>query len=145
LLQLGSVGRSKRRGSAPMAEINIIPLVDVTLVLLIIFMATTAFVKEAGINMKLPTATTQEFTPQQNHDLNIALTRAGGIYLDGKASSEEQVQSAMQARARNNAATRVVIKGDEKIEYARVVRVMDLARQAGLPRVALGTRSPESR
>ncbi|HEX8236380.1 MAG TPA: biopolymer transporter ExbD [Abditibacteriaceae bacterium] len=144
MLQLGSVGRGKRRGaSTPMAEINIIPLVDVTLVLLIIFMATTAFVKEAGLNMNLPAARTQETTPDQNGDLNIALTRAGGIYLDGRASSEEQVQSAMQVRARHNAATRVVIKGDEKIEYARVVRVMDMARQAGLPRVALGTRLPE--
>jgi biopolymer transport protein ExbD len=126
-----------------MAEINIIPLVDVTLVLLIIFMATTAFVKETGLNMKLPAAKTQETTADQNVDLNIALTRTGGIYLDGKASSEDQVQNAMLARARNNAETRVVIKGDEKIEYARVVRVMDMAKQAGLPRVALGTRLPE--
>jgi biopolymer transport protein ExbD len=49
---------------------------------------------------------------------------------DGKVSSEAQVQSALLARARQDAQTRVVIKGDERIEYARVVRVMDLARQA---------------
>ena len=127
-----------------MAEINIIPLVDVTLVLLIIFMATTAFVKEAGLNMKLPPATTQDTVLNNNRDLTIALTRSGGIYLDGKAISEEQVQSALLARAQKESETRVVIKGDETIEFARVVRVMDMARQAGLPRVALGTRAAES-
>lgn len=143
-MQLGSVGRGKGRGAAPMAEINIIPLVDVTLVLLIIFMATTAFVKDAALDMRLPAAQTQETTSTPNRDLNIALTRSGDIYLDGKASSEEQVQNALLARARQDAETRVVIKGDERIEYARVVRVMDMARQAGLPRVALGTRATEN-
>jgi biopolymer transport protein ExbD len=127
-----------------MAEINIIPLVDVTLVLLIIFMATTAFVNDAALNLRLPTAQTQETTANQNRDLNIALIRSGGIYLDGKASSEAQVQNALLTRARRNSQTRVVIKGDERIEYARVVRVMDLARQAGVPRVALGTRATET-
>ena len=143
LLQIGSSGgqRGRRhRGAAPMAEINIIPLVDVTLVLLIIFMATTAFVREAGLNMKLPAARTRETVPDAERDINIALTRDRKIFLDGKPSSEGAVLAAMTARARRNPETRVVIKGDERIEYARVVRVMDMAKGAGLPRVALGTR-----
>ncbi len=126
-----------------MAEINIIPLVDVTLVLLIIFMATTAFVKEAGLNMKLPAARTREITPDNERDINVALTRDRKIFLDGRPSSEGAVRSVMAARARRNPETRVIIKGDESIEYARVVRVMDMAKGAGLPRVALGTRLPD--
>lgn len=126
-----------------MAEINIIPLVDVTLVLLIIFMATTAFVKEAGLNMKLPAARTREITPDNERDINVALTRDRKIFLDGRPSSESAVRSAMVARARRNPETRVIIKGDESIEYARVVRVMDMAKGVGLPRVALGTRLPD--
>jgi biopolymer transport protein ExbD len=68
--------------------------------------------------MKLPAASTQETVPDENRDLNIALTRQGGIYLDGKASTEDGVRNAMLARARRNTETRVVIKGDERIEYA---------------------------
>jgi biopolymer transport protein ExbD len=138
-------GRRRGRGSAPMAEINIIPLVDVVLVLLIIFMATTAFVKESGLNMKLPAAKTSEVVPQENQDINVALTRDNQIVLDGKATTEENLQAVMNQRAEKNKETRVVIKGDENIEYKRVVRVMDMAKQAGLPKVALGTQLPADR
>jgi biopolymer transport protein ExbD len=127
-----------------MAEINIIPLVDVVLVLLIIFMATTAFVKEAGINMKLPAAQTSDASSEISTDINVALTRDNGIYLDGRPSTEPAVQAAMIQRAAKNPETRVIVKGDEKIEYRRVMRVIDMARQAGLPKVALATEQPET-
>jgi biopolymer transport protein ExbD len=135
-------GSRGKRAAAPMAEINIIPLVDVVLVLLIIFMATTAFVKESGLNMKLPAAKTTEVTPEDTKDINIALTRDNKIYLDGKLATEDNVQAAMVERAKKNSEARVIIKGDENIEYKRVVRVMDMAKQAGLPKVSLGTKLP---
>ncbi|MDF2441639.1 MAG: biopolymer transport protein ExbD [Abditibacteriota bacterium] len=135
--------RRGHRGGAPMAEINIIPLVDVVLVLLIIFMATTAFIKESGLNMKLPAAKTSEVVPQENLDINVSLTRDGKIFVDAKATTEAALQNLMVQRARQNAETRVVIKGDENIAYKRIVRVMDMAKQAGLPKVALGTKMPD--
>ena len=126
-----------------MAEINIVPLVDVVLVLLIIFMATTAFVKESGLNMKLPQAKSSEVVPQENKDLNVALSRDGGLFLDGQPTDEAALESVMKTRAASRPDTRVVIKGDENIEYKRVVRVMDMAKQSGLPKVALGTKLPD--
>lgn len=135
-------GRRKGRRAAPMAEINIIPLVDVMLVLLIIFMATTAFVKESGLNMKLPQAKSTEVVPQESHDLTVALTRDQKVFLDGREVDIAALQSAMTARAARDKETRVVIKGDENIEYKRVVQVMDMAKQSGLPKVALGTQLP---
>lgn len=126
-----------------MAEINIVPLVDVVLVLLIIFMATTAFVKESGLKMKLPAAQTNEVTTEEKRDMTVVLTRDNGLYLDGRRLPEAAVQRAMTARARRNPNARVIIKGDENIAYKRVVRVMDMAKSAGLSRVALGTRIPE--
>lgn len=126
-----------------MAEINIIPLVDVVLVLLIIFMATTAFVKESGLNMKLPQAKSSEVVPQENKDLNVALARDGRLFLDGQPITESALEGTMKARAARQPDTRVVIKGDENIEYKRVVRVMDMAKQSGLPKVALGTKLPD--
>ena len=138
----GRRGRGRRQ-SAPMAEINIVPLVDVVLVLLIIFMATTAFVKESGLNLKLPAAKTSETVPQENQDINIALTRDNTLVVDGKAINERDLEALMRARAAKNPQTRVVIKGDASIRYERVVRVMDLAKQVGLPKVALGTQLPD--
>ena len=136
-------GSRGKRSRAPMAEINIIPLVDVVLVLLIIFMATTAFVKESGLKMELPTAKSTETRQDEQKDLSIALTRDGKIYLNAKISSLPAVEMAMRDAAKRNSTTPVIIKGDENIEYKRVVEVMDLAKQAGLPKVALGTRLPD--
>lgn len=139
-MRLHNAESGRRRHSAPpMAEINIIPLVDVVLVLLIIFMATTAFVKEAGINMKLPPAQTSDASPEIATDINIALTRNGRLYLDGKPSTETEVQAVMTARATKNPDTRVIVKGDEHIEYRRVMRIIDMAHQANLPKISLAT------
>jgi len=142
-MRIESHGRRGKRGSAPMAEINIIPLVDVVLVLLIIFMATTAFIKESGLNMKLPAAKTTEITAEESNDINIVLTRDNKVFLEGKESTEDKVQALMTARAKKNPESRVIIKGDEHIEYKRVVRIMDMAKLAGLPKVALGTKLPD--
>lgn len=135
-------GRRGKRVTAPMAEINIIPLVDIVLVLLIIFMATTAFVKESGLKMELPTAKSTETASDKAEELSIALTRDNKIYLNAQESTLEKVQAAMIQFAAKNKSTPVIIKGDENIEYKRVVQVMDMAKQAGLPKVALGTRLP---
>jgi len=140
-VRLGNTESGRKSHSAPpMAEINIIPLVDVVLVLLIIFMATTAFVKEAGLDLKLPAAkTTGEVKAETARDINVALTRDNKIYLDGRPSNEGAVQAAMTARAKKNPETRVIVKGDGRIAYERVIRIMDMAKQAGLPKVALST------
>ena len=137
-------GSRGRRTRAPMAEINIIPLVDIVLVLLIIFMATTAFVKESGLKMELPTAKSTETAADKSDELSIALTRDNKIYLNAQESTIPKVQAAMIAYAAKNKSTPVIIKGDENIEYKRVVQVMDMAKQAGLPKVALGTRLPQN-
>ncbi|RYX85896.1 biopolymer transporter ExbD [bacterium] len=126
-----------------MAEINIIPLVDVVLVLLIIFMATTAFVKESGLKMQLPTAKSTETPKETPKELSIALTRDGKVFLNAKASSLKAVEAAMRTAAKTKDTPSVVIKGDQNIEYKRVITVMDMAKQAGLTKVSLGTRLPD--
>ncbi|HEX9995939.1 MAG TPA: biopolymer transporter ExbD [Abditibacterium sp.] len=138
-----SRGSGRRGASTPMAEINIIPLVDVILVLLIIFMATTAFVKETGLKMKLPVAKTGQNARVAARDLTIALGANGAMTLDAQPTDEKRLETTLRASVKQNPNIHVVIKGDETIAYARVVRVMDIARQAGLQSVALGTRLSE--
>lgn len=136
--------RSRAARPQPMAEINIIPLVDVILVLLIIFMATTAFVKESGLKMKLPAAKATGAASQGAQDLTVTLTRDNLLYINGKQSNEKTLIAQFRARAKSNPQSGVIIKGDQGIAYSRVVRVLDLARQAGLSSVALSTRLPQS-
>ena len=147
-MRIENSGGSRRqrggRSGAPMAEINIIPLVDVMLVLLIIFMVTTAFTKDSGLKLQLPAAKTTEAGAQNSNDLVVALGQNNGLTLDGRPASETQIAATMRDRARRNPQVHVVIKGDGRVAYARIVRVMDMARQAGLKSVALGTHLPES-
>lgn len=138
-------GRGHRSHSMPMAEINIIPLVDVVLVLLIIFMATTAFVKESGLNMKLPAAKTTEVKQDDKKDITVDLTRDNKIYLDTKPTDLKTIEATMLARARKAPDTSVIVKADKHIAYERVVQVIDLAKQAGLPKVMLGTYLPDTK
>lgn len=140
----GRVQASRPR-SAPMAQINIIPLVDVMLVLLIIFMATTAFVKDAELGLKLPQATSGTAAREDNGELTIALTRAGAVFADGRPIQESQLAPLMRARLQADPQVKVSIKGDGGVPYERVVKIMDIARQAGLTSVALGTREPDGR
>lgn len=122
-----------------MAEINIIPLVDISLVLLIIFMVTTAFVKEAGLNMKLPKAQTTEAAPEKQRDLSIAIDKAQKLYLDGKEITMPKLRETLQARAAKSTADRVIIKADQGVPYGNVVGVLDEVKLAGFASIALAT------
>ena len=94
--------------------------------------------------MELPTAKSTETASDKNEELTIALTRDNKIYLNAQESTLEKVQAAMIAYAAKNKSTPVIIKGDENIDLNRAVQVMDMAKQAGLPKVALGTRLPQN-
>jgi biopolymer transport protein TolR len=126
-----------------MAEINIIPLVDVSLVLLIIFMVTTAFVKESGLKMGLPKARTTEAAPEKARDISIALTRAGAIYVDGERCAERKLGDTLEAMGREGGVRRIILKADQGTEYGRVIHVIDVAKVAGYSKFALATVVPE--
>jgi biopolymer transport protein ExbD len=123
----------------PLAEINVIPLVDIALVLLIIFMVTTAFVKEAGLSMQLPKAQTTEAEPEKNQDINIALDNKAVVYLDGKQTTIDKLAAFLQERAKQDAEARVIVKADRGIAYDNIVKVLDAVKLSGLHRVALAT------
>ena len=123
----------------PMAEMNLIPLIDIALTLLIIMMVTTAFIKHPGVSLKLPQTKTREGAPETNKDLTILVTADGGTYVDGQRQSTPQIQSRLQQIAMRDKQSRILVKGDRDVAYARVMEVMDMVRQAGLTRVVLPT------
>ncbi|HLK55984.1 MAG TPA: biopolymer transporter ExbD [Chthonomonadaceae bacterium] len=123
----------------PMAEMNLIPMIDVALTLLIILMVTTAFIKHPGVTLKLPETVTREGAPETNKDLTIVVASDNKIYLDGKATEDPVVQEHLKTVAAKDKESRILIKGDRTVPYARIMDVMDMARQAGLTHITLPT------
>ena len=123
----------------PMAEMNLIPLIDIALTLLIIMMVTTAFVRKPGVTLKLPETVTHEGSPEMSKDQTISIAENGTLYMDAKPMRDQDVQQRMKTVYQTNHEARVFIKGDRSVMYSRVMAVMDIVRQAGLTKVVLPT------
>lgn len=123
----------------PMADMNLIPLIDIALTLLIIMMVTTVFVKHPGVSLKLPETATREGAPETKKDLTIVVASTGELYIDAIKQTPEEIQARLRGVAAKNKESRVLVKGDRDVAYAKIMDVMDMVRQAGLTRVVLPT------
>jgi biopolymer transport protein TolR len=127
----------RRRGSAfkPMAEINVTPMVDVMLVLLIIFMVTAPLLT-VGIPVNLPQTRAE---PLSNPDEPIVVTinDKGAIYLQETTIGDDALVARLQAITENKPDTKIFVRGDRKIDYGRVMQVMGMIKSAGFTQVAL--------
>ena len=138
-----SRGRSRR---APMAEINVTPLVDVMLVLLIIFMVTAPLLV-AGVPVDLPESRAGALD-QQAKPVQIALDGNGGIFIDDAPVTDAALPARLAAIAAEPAppeGRRIYLRADKGLDYGRVMRVMGELNQAGLNRVALVSVGEEKR
>jgi biopolymer transport protein ExbD len=131
-------------GGGIFADINITPLTDIFLVLLIIFMVTTTAIAEqggqnGGLKVNLPragkTASTQEM-----HDLAVAVLEDGRTVVGGKVVDEEALTHLLDKAHGENPETLVLVQADKEVAHGKVVAVMDLARRHGLARLAIATR-----
>ena len=137
---MGASLPSRRRGSrrAPMAEINVTPLVDVMLVLLIIFMITAPLLV-AGVPVDLPESRAGALD-QDARPVQIALDAKGGIFIDDAAVSEATLPQRLADIAAQPAppeGRRIYLRADRALDYGQVMRVMGELNRAGLNRVAL--------
>lgn len=116
--------------------INVTPLVDVTLVLLVVFMVTAKIIVSQGMPMDLPKAASGE---EVQNLLSVELTVDGKTRVDSMAVNDDEAVSelARQAKAKN-ADVRAVIRADKKVEHGRVIHVLDLLKQAGVAKIAFG-------
>ncbi len=115
--------------------INVTPLVDITLVLLIIFMVTTSYIVKAAIEVELPRAATGHDT--QPTTLSITLTRHGDLYLNDRQTSEDSLVTHVRAELGRDAGLQALISADTELQYGRVVRLIDLIKQLGVRKYAL--------
>jgi biopolymer transport protein ExbD len=139
----GQEGEGESDG-AIFADINITPLTDIFLVLLIIFMVTTTAITEAGADkggfkVTLPKGGKGEAVAAQN--VSIAILSDGRVVVGGKVVEEPELRSMLTASAEKNPETLVLVQADEGVAHGRVVAVMYLARRLGLQRLAIATRA----
>ena len=129
-----SFGRLERATpSAPLSEINMTPLIDVMLVLLVVFMITAPLMVSA-VKVDLPQAEgTQSATVQQS--LAVSLNAQGQIYLDDQPVANTAFSAALAEAAKRSPLTEVQLRADTTVPYGRVLEVMGLAQQAGLSRI----------
>jgi biopolymer transport protein ExbD len=117
------------------ADINVTPLVDVVLVLLIIFMVTATYIVRASIDVDLPRAA--HGGEAVGTVLSVVLTKDGQVFLDGVLRSEDELVARTRAAVGRDADARVVISADRGALHGAVVRVIDLVRGAGATRFAI--------
>lgn len=134
-------GFSVSKPDAPITGINVTPLVDITLVLLIIFMVTAKLVVSQAIPLDLPRATTGGEVQQV---FNLTLTSAGETVVNGTlVNSDADLVSRARVALAAQPELRAVIQADGAVAHRRVMHVMDLLRQANVSRVAFGVQRGE--
>ena len=137
-----AVGNQSSNGNI-IAEINITPLTDVMLVLLIIFMVTaTFFVTEPAMEVELPPAVSSDPIPKQDGEITVIVNAQGQLFVNETETSAEQLTQALLEAARETESERkvVVVRGDTEAAYGQIIWIMDSARLVGLRNVSLSTR-----
>lgn len=121
-----------------MSEINVVPYIDVMLVLLVIFMITAPLLSQ-GVKVELPQAAARPVDTQDTETVVVAITRKGEYYLDDRKITEEALHQRVSAILRLRPQTPVLVRGDRRVPYGEVVRAMALLQDAGAPSVGLVT------
>ncbi len=126
-----------------MAEINVVPYIDVMLVLLIIFMITAPLIQQ-GVEIDLPQADAEQVDEQNIQPLVVTVDQQGQYYLDVGENTDEPIsietlQLKVAAVLRNKPKTPVMIRGDKDVVYGEVVQAMTTLQAAGVPSIGLLT------
>jgi biopolymer transport protein ExbD len=138
----GGGGYEDESGGGMIADINVTPLVDITLVLLIVFMITVpSIVNNPSIKVELPKAATGDDTMKSTLALTLTREAAGGytLYANGEKTDEDKVKVLIPAMLQKNKELQAIIAADKGIAYGDVVHVVDLVKALGVHKFALNT------
>lgn len=136
---------SKRR---PMSDINVVPYIDVMLVLLVIFMATAPMMTQ-GVKVNLPSANSEPVEVEANEEQLIVSILADGRYVLERGDKEEKTSELSFIAAyvtkvlKKQPTTDVLVRGDELVPYGKVVQLMSVLQSAGAETVGLVTEAPD--
>lgn len=140
-LGMGQKHKGRRRSFTAMSDINVTPMVDVMLVLLVIFMVTAPLLT-AGIPVDLPQTKAEAINDPQE-PLVVTVNKEGKIYLQETEIALDQLGARISAVTNNKPDTKIFIRGDKGIQYGQVMEVMGALTSAGFSQVALIVETPE--
>ena len=141
--------RGSNKKHRPMSEINVVPYIDVMLVLLVIFMATAPLLTQ-GVNVELPKVDSELIDESKQADpLVISVSKSGDFFLSISANKEKAIELnkliiRVKAARSQTPDVAVLIRGDEQVAYGKVVTLMAQLQQAGIENVGLITEPSES-
>lgn len=136
-------GRGPGRRRAPLSEINVTPLVDVMLVLLIIFMVTAPLLS-TGVQVDLPQTAARPL-PGNDEPIEISIDKSGKVFVMTSEVALDELLPRLEAVAKGAKDQRIFVSGDQAINYGRVLEVMSLINAAGYNKVALRAAPPTGR
>ncbi|EKJ86647.1 biopolymer transporter ExbD [Leptospira bourretii] len=119
-------------------SINITPMVDVILVLLVIFMVTANFLKKESLNINLPKV--QAADPNVAESVQVALTKTGAILLEGKDTDISGLVRNLEREAKIRPNMRLTLSADESLPYGKITELMGIIRKAGVTKIALSVK-----
>ncbi|MGH1376875.1 MAG: protein TolR [Alphaproteobacteria bacterium] len=133
--------RGRRTGGSyrPMAEINVTPMVDVMLVLLIIFMVAAPRLT-AGVDVNLPNSKAKSLNQEDSKPIELSIDKDGKVYLGKTEIKKGALVSIIEASTEGNSDSRIYIRGDKDVEYGAVARLLGELQSAGFNKVALTSR-----
>ena len=122
-----------------LAEINVTPLVDVMLVLLVIFMVTAPMLTQ-GLEVALPAAEGKSFELASTNPAKIVVARSGAVYVDGSSVGSKNLEQTLGPMLRARGVKRALLEADEGVPYGRVVAVLDVMNRAGVEQLGMVTK-----
>lgn len=138
----------QKNSRRPMAEINVVPYIDVMLVLLVIFMITAPLLTQ-GVKVDLPVADSEPLPPEADDPVVISVNAKGEFFIDIGEGKNDPVQpevlmTRVAAVLKYRPKTPIMVRGDRAVDYGHVVQAMVMIKQAGAPNVGLITETPEN-
>ncbi|MDD4914871.1 MAG: protein TolR [Methylococcales bacterium] len=145
-MNVGNSHRRSRKRRGPIAEINVVPYIDVTFVLLMIFMITAPLV-QTGVDVDLPQADAQQVDLKNDPPVIVSIKKDGDFYIDvgdrqDEPVSEDELYSRVSTVLKTNSHAQIYVRGDHAVEYGKIVTVMAAIKSAGAPKVGLMTTPP---
>ncbi len=134
------MAHSTHNPDEPITQINVVPLVDIMLVLLIIFMLTASFIATPSVPVHLPKAFNTD--PTLPRSLSLVLDAKNQVFLQGKRIDPAGLAGQLRGYAATNPELRIVLSADDSVTHGKVVELLDSVRQAGVTQIALGVDKP---
>lgn len=123
------------------SDINIVPLVDIILVVLIIFMVASPSSEKSKINVDLPEASSGESVSTGNEPFNVTINEEGYIFVNNEMVSENELKSRAEIELKKNSQVEALVTADKNLEYGKIVKTIDSIKSSGINKISISTTS----